>query len=188
MSTLSSVIIRGTLAAMPAAGIPGRTYYTSDTLQVFYDDGVTWDNVTPSLASGSINALQQQGYVWATDIGAANAYDVELTPAPTLVAGSLVVMKTRSLRPAGTKTPRAHARPGPGVTPSISNSDSGPRCSSCSYALPSALKRCFRLIQPLPFSSVVSASPGSISSTPGWLQAAADCCLQGSALKEQLYE
>jgi hypothetical protein len=64
LSTLSSVIIRGTLAAMPAAGIPGRTYYTSDTLQVFYDDGVTW--------------------------------------------------KTRSLRPAGTKTPRAHARAGPG--------------------------------------------------------------------------
>jgi hypothetical protein len=106
LSTLSSVIIRGTLAAMPAAGIPGRTYYTSDTLQVFYDDGVTW--------------------------------------------------KTRSLRPAGTKTPRAHARAG--AEHAACRSDTGPRCSSCSYALGSALKRCFRLMQPLPFSTIVTAS------------------------------
>lgn len=78
---------------MPAAGIPGRLYYTSDTTQVFRDNGASWDNVTPSLNPAAITAIQQESYVYAADTGVANAYVVSLNPAPTIVAGSLLVMK-----------------------------------------------------------------------------------------------
>jgi hypothetical protein len=41
----------------------------------------------------SKNAIQQQSYLYAADTGAANAYAVSLSPAPTLAAGSCVVFK-----------------------------------------------------------------------------------------------
>jgi hypothetical protein len=47
LSTLSSVIQSGTLAAMPAASIPGRLYFTSDTLHVYRDSGTAWVDCTP---------------------------------------------------------------------------------------------------------------------------------------------
>lgn len=48
MSTVAQMVLYGTESAMPSASIPGRQYYTSDTQQVFRDNGTSWDNVTPS--------------------------------------------------------------------------------------------------------------------------------------------
>jgi hypothetical protein len=93
MTTLADVLIESTYANLPAAGEPGRTAYTTDTLQIYYDNGASWDNVTPALRASAINAIQQQIYLYAADTGAANAYAVALTPAPTLVAGSVVFFK-----------------------------------------------------------------------------------------------
>jgi hypothetical protein len=44
-------------------------------------------------AKGTITAIQQQSYVYAADTGSANAYAVTLSPAPTITAGSIVVVK-----------------------------------------------------------------------------------------------
>ena len=93
MSTLASVVLYGTAASMPSASIPGRIYYTSDTEQIFRDNGTSWDNVTPALPSSAITAIQQQSFIYAADTGAANAYVVSLTPSPTLAAGSAVLFK-----------------------------------------------------------------------------------------------
>ena len=48
MTTLNSVIQTGTLAALPAASIAGRLYFTTDTLHVFRDSGTAWVDCTPS--------------------------------------------------------------------------------------------------------------------------------------------
>lgn len=93
MSTLASVILKGTASAMPTASIPGRVYFTTDTEQIFRDNGTSWDNVTPSGSVALITAIQQQSYVYAADTGAANALVVSLSPAPTITAGSLLVVK-----------------------------------------------------------------------------------------------
>ncbi|GGA79531.1 hypothetical protein GCM10011507_33450 [Edaphobacter acidisoli] len=44
-------------------------------------------------ARGTITAAQQQGYIYGADTGTANAYAVTLSPAPTIIAGSIVVIK-----------------------------------------------------------------------------------------------
>lgn len=93
MATLASVIQYGTAADMPTAAIPGRLYFTSDTEQQFYDTGSAWENVTPLLNAASITAIQQEKYVYAVDSGTVNVLAVSLTSAPTIVAGSLVVVK-----------------------------------------------------------------------------------------------
>ena len=92
MSTLASVVEYGLASAMPAASIPGRIYYTSDTFQIFRDNGTSWDNVTPSTNAATITAIQQEAYVYAPDTGTANAIVVSQTPAPTIVAGSIIVV------------------------------------------------------------------------------------------------
>jgi hypothetical protein len=49
---------------------------------------------TPSVAGyATIAGVQKESYVYAADTGAANAYAVTLSPAPTIVAGSEVVFK-----------------------------------------------------------------------------------------------
>lgn len=48
MSTLASVIIRDTYANRPAAGVAGRIFFASDTLNQYRDNGSTWDDITPS--------------------------------------------------------------------------------------------------------------------------------------------
>jgi hypothetical protein len=68
MTTLANVLIETTYANLPAAGMPGRTAYTTDTLQIYYDNGTSWDNVTPALRASAINAIQQQMYLYAADI------------------------------------------------------------------------------------------------------------------------
>ncbi|HEY1804955.1 MAG TPA: hypothetical protein VGG45_10795 [Terracidiphilus sp.] len=79
------------MASRPSPSIVGRLYFTTDTQQIFYDTGSAWDNVTP-VASSVATAIQQQTYVYAADSGAANALIVSLSPSPTIVAGSLVVV------------------------------------------------------------------------------------------------
>lgn len=44
---------------MPTASIPGRVYYTSDTQQIFRDNGSTWDNVTPASGMPTATAAYQ---------------------------------------------------------------------------------------------------------------------------------
>src|SRR5258708_7880040 len=64
MSTLASVIQRGTAATLPAASIPGRLYFTTDPLQPLRDNGTTWDNVTAATgaAIGGVNAQTGTSY------------------------------------------------------------------------------------------------------------------------------
>jgi hypothetical protein len=52
--TLGEVILMGTAGSMPSASIPGRLYFTTDTLQIFYDTGSDWDNVSPVPPNGSV--------------------------------------------------------------------------------------------------------------------------------------
>lgn len=42
------VIIRGSEADRPAAGTTGRIYVANDTKKRFYDNGTSWDDITPS--------------------------------------------------------------------------------------------------------------------------------------------
>jgi hypothetical protein len=48
---LSSVIVEGVYASLPAFGMAGRIYFATDTKQVWYDNGGGWDDVTPALAA-----------------------------------------------------------------------------------------------------------------------------------------
>jgi hypothetical protein len=61
MTTLSSVNLEGLASAMPAFGIAGRMYYTTDTLQQFRDTGTAWSNVTPAGGSGLANPMTTAG-------------------------------------------------------------------------------------------------------------------------------
>ncbi len=58
-TNLSNLIAYGAVGDRPAAGIPGRVYITSDTNQVFRDNGSTWDEVYVS-ASGGTTILETQ--------------------------------------------------------------------------------------------------------------------------------
>ncbi len=91
MSTLAQVILNGLYSARPSPSVVGRLYFTSDTSQIYYDTGSAWNNVTPA-STVVTDAIQQQSYVYAADSGTANALAVSLTPTPTIVAGSLVVV------------------------------------------------------------------------------------------------
>jgi hypothetical protein len=48
MSTLGQVILEGTDASKPAASIPGRLFFTTDTSLIYYDNGTAWVTVGPS--------------------------------------------------------------------------------------------------------------------------------------------
>jgi hypothetical protein len=48
LSTLASVVVRDLIANRPAASIPGRMFYTTDSGaagQIFRDNGASWDFV-----------------------------------------------------------------------------------------------------------------------------------------------
>lgn len=72
---------------------------TASLLGVVKPDGTTITisggvlTAAPQPGAATIAGVQQESYVYAADTGAANAYAVALSPAPTLVAGSLVVVK-----------------------------------------------------------------------------------------------
>lgn len=59
MSTiaLGLVIMEGTAASRPAAGSLGRLYFATDTLHIFYDNGTSWDDVTPNAAISSVTLV-----------------------------------------------------------------------------------------------------------------------------------
>ena len=55
---LSSVLMAGLYAAIPAAGMGGRVYFTTDTNAIWYDNGAAWENVTPTpVAPLSVTSL-----------------------------------------------------------------------------------------------------------------------------------
>jgi hypothetical protein len=45
LSTLSSVILKDVIANLPAAAIPGRLFFSTDTPEVLRDNGSSWDTV-----------------------------------------------------------------------------------------------------------------------------------------------
>jgi hypothetical protein len=93
VAILSAVMVHGTYSSLPTFGVAGRTFYATDTAQIFYDNGSAWVNVSPGLTAASISAIQQQAFTYGADFGVANGYEVNLTPAPTVVAGSVVIFK-----------------------------------------------------------------------------------------------
>lgn len=68
---------------------------TPTLLGVVMPDGITItvDDTGTISANASYDALQQQVWVFAVDTGAANAYVVAQTPAPTLQPGSIVIFQ-----------------------------------------------------------------------------------------------
>lgn len=78
MTTLSSVISRGLVSALPAAGIPGRLYFASDTNATYRDNGTTWDQVG---TGGGLAAVNE------TPAGAMNgvntSFALSFTPNPS---------------------------------------------------------------------------------------------------------
>lgn len=48
--TLPNVLIEGLYSALPAPGIAGRLFFATDTKQHYYDNGASWDNITPAAA------------------------------------------------------------------------------------------------------------------------------------------
>jgi hypothetical protein len=71
---------------------------TASLLGVVVPDGTstTVDGTGMISAVVTPSKIQQETFVYATDTGTANAYAVALSPAPTLVAGSVVVFKATS--------------------------------------------------------------------------------------------
>jgi hypothetical protein len=49
--------------------------------------------VSDLAAKASIVKVQQEGYIYAADTGAANAYAITLSPAPTITAGSVITFQ-----------------------------------------------------------------------------------------------
>ena len=71
MSTLGSVILRGVYSAIPAASIPGRLYFATDTSRQYRDNGTTWDDITTSASgisqiTGDVTAGPGSGSVVST--------------------------------------------------------------------------------------------------------------------------
>jgi hypothetical protein len=53
LSTLASVIVYDLIANLPAAGIPGRLFFASDTGAELRDNGTTWDTVAAGGGGGT---------------------------------------------------------------------------------------------------------------------------------------
>lgn len=60
--TLANVILKDTFANRPAASIEGRLFFATDTGEIWYDNGATWDDVTP--VGGSSSPLTTKGDLW----------------------------------------------------------------------------------------------------------------------------
>lgn len=54
MTKLAEVILYDVIGARPAAGIPGRLFYATDTQALSRDNGSSWDNLT--MASGTVGS------------------------------------------------------------------------------------------------------------------------------------
>ena len=55
MSTLASVIVEDLIANQPAAGIPGRLFFASDTGAKYRDNGTTWDLLTEAQTIAAVS-------------------------------------------------------------------------------------------------------------------------------------
>jgi hypothetical protein len=51
---LSTVIVEGIYAGLPAFGMAGRIYFATDTKQTWYDNGTAWVNVTSGTSISSV--------------------------------------------------------------------------------------------------------------------------------------
>lgn len=65
MSTLGSVILRDVIANRPAAAIPGRLFFASDTAVNYRDNGTTWD-VYSGGGTGSVTSVAMTVPSWLT--------------------------------------------------------------------------------------------------------------------------
>jgi len=52
LDAITSVFLQGAQGAMPAAGVPGRWYFATDTKTIYYDDGTAWQ--TPTASAGDL--------------------------------------------------------------------------------------------------------------------------------------
>ena len=57
MSTLASVVVRDVIANLPAAGIPGRLFFSTDTHTIQRDNGSSWDTITVATSGSAPAAL-----------------------------------------------------------------------------------------------------------------------------------
>ena len=48
--TLPNVLIEGLYSSLPAAGTQGRLFFATDTKKHYYDNGTSWDDITPAPA------------------------------------------------------------------------------------------------------------------------------------------
>ena len=49
---VNEIIQIGLKTNLPAAGVPGRLYYATDTYELLRDNGTSWDEITPHAAPG----------------------------------------------------------------------------------------------------------------------------------------
>jgi hypothetical protein len=82
MTTLPTVVIRDIYANLPAAGIPGRMFYASDTGAGYRDNGTTWDQVTNIGGSGSV-----------TSIAVAAPAEFTVSGSPVTTSGTITIGK-----------------------------------------------------------------------------------------------
>jgi hypothetical protein len=109
LAQLNQAIIKGLSTAMPSAGGAGRLYFTTDTNQVFYDDGTTWDNVSPSGGGGS-GVTSLNSLTGALNITAGS--NVTITPSGSSIeiaasggGGGGISTQFGTANPNGTDTP-----------------------------------------------------------------------------------
>jgi hypothetical protein len=81
LSTLASVIVRDLIANQPAAGIPGRLFFASDTGVKYRDNGATWDLLTGAQTIASV------AHKFVTSFDAATGLFVAAQPVAADVSG-----------------------------------------------------------------------------------------------------
>jgi hypothetical protein len=75
MATLASVLIKDIFANRPAAGVDGRMFFSTDTRQIFRDNGAGWDLVfsssTPAVSLNAVAPADPGPYVFSMAHGLA---------------------------------------------------------------------------------------------------------------------
>ena len=91
MSTLNQVILRDIYANLPAAGIPGRLFYATDTSLAYRDNGTSWD----SYGSGATGPTGGTGATGPTGpTGVTGAASTVIGPTGPTGAASTVIGPT----------------------------------------------------------------------------------------------
>jgi hypothetical protein len=96
LSTLSSVILKDVIANLPAAAIPGRLFFATDTHVALRDNGSSWDSVVTA------NALTLQGVaVSATAPSSGQVLEFNGSDwVPATVAASTAILGVIAVAPA----------------------------------------------------------------------------------------